>query len=69
MDTQKAFTLPRLAYSLAECEALTGLSRSTLYRLQARGELKTVKIGGSRLVPARDLERLCTAAVGLKELA
>lgn len=62
MDTHKTFTLPRLAYSLAECEALTGLSRSTLYRLQARGELKTVKIGGSRLVPAKDLERLCAAS-------
>lgn len=51
--------LKRLAYSLAETEAATGLSRTGLYRLIARGELQTVKRGGRRLVPAAELERLC----------
>jgi excisionase family DNA binding protein len=53
--------IPRLAYSLAEVEALSGLSRSTLYRLMASGELKTVQRGRRRLVPKAELERLCEA--------
>jgi len=50
---------PRFAYSLAESEALSGLSRSSLYRLIAAGKLKTVMQGRRRLVPAREIERLC----------
>lgn len=53
--------LPRLAYSLAESEALSGLSRSSLYRLIERGELQTVKRGGRRMVPSAEFERLCGA--------
>jgi hypothetical protein len=53
--------LPRLAYSLAECEALSGLSRSSLYRLMAVGRLKTIVRGRRRLVPARELERMLEA--------
>lgn len=53
--------LARLTYSLAEVEAATGLSRTGLYRLMARGELHTVKRGGRRLVPRGELERLCNA--------
>lgn len=51
-------TFPRLAYSLAESEALIGLSRSSLYRLIAAGKLKTIMRGRRRLVPARELERM-----------
>lgn len=51
-------TFPRLAYSLAESEALSGLSRSSLYRLIAAGKLKTIVRGRRRLVPARELERM-----------
>lgn len=50
----------RLAYSLAESEALSGLSRSTLYRLIDAGKLRTVKRGQRRLVPSAELERLCS---------
>jgi excisionase family DNA binding protein len=52
-------SVQRLAYSLAEAEALSGLSRSTLYRLMAAGVLKTVHRGRRRLVPKEELERLC----------
>jgi excisionase family DNA binding protein len=55
-------SFPRLAYSLAESEALCGLSRSALYRLIASGQLKTVQLGRRRLVPRAELERLCTMA-------
>jgi excisionase family DNA binding protein len=51
--------LARFAYSLAESEALSGLSRSSLYRLIAAGELRTIKRGMRRLVPSTELERLC----------
>jgi excisionase family DNA binding protein len=51
--------VPRLTYSIAEAETLSGLSRSTLYRLIARGALKTVHRGRRRLVPKDELERLC----------
>ena len=51
--------LPRLAYSLAESEAVSGLSRSTLYRLIDAGKLRTVQRGRRRLVPSSELERLC----------
>ena len=64
MDNQIAYlsplALPRLAYSLAESEALSGLSRSSLYRLMAAGKLRTVKRGDRRLVPSAELARLCS---------
>lgn len=67
METQTASsTLPRLSYSLAETEAMCGLSRSSLYRLIAAGRLKTVHCGRRRLVPTRELSRLldCDPHVG-----
>lgn len=67
MDIQLAHTaepLQRLTYSMAEAEAATGLSRSTLYNLVAAGKLKTVQHGRRRLVPRSELERLCCADHG-----
>ena len=55
-------TIPRLGYSLAEVEIATGLSRASLYRLIARGELETIKRGRRRLVPVAQLEKLGGAA-------
>jgi excisionase family DNA binding protein len=57
----QSVTVPRLAYSLCEAELATGLSRATLYRLAARGQLQMIKAGGRRLVPSAELERLCRA--------
>jgi excisionase family DNA binding protein len=62
MDTsanQLMPTIPRLAYSIVESTIATGLSRSSLYRLIAAGALKTVQIGGRRLVPVAELKKLC----------
>jgi hypothetical protein len=50
---------PRLTYSIAESEVLTGLSRSSLYRLISTGSLRTVLCRGRRLVPSSELARLC----------
>lgn len=49
---------PRLAYSLAETSMQLGLSKATLYRLIARGELKAVRVGSRRLVEAEEIETL-----------
>ena len=58
MDTQ-AFSLPRFAFSIAESEVVSGLSRSSLYRLIAAGKLRTVQRGRRRLVPSAELQKLC----------
>jgi hypothetical protein len=54
-------SVPRLGYSLAEAELATGFSRSTLYRLMARGVLETKKVGKRRVVSPQALERLVEA--------
>lgn len=45
----------RLSYSVEEVISLTGLGRTTLYRLMAQGELISCKIGRRRLIRASDL--------------
>lgn len=57
MNTQ-AVSIPKLGWSFAEFEAASGLSRSTLYRMLAGGQLHTVKIRGRRIIPAWQAERL-----------
>jgi excisionase family DNA binding protein len=54
--------MPRAAYSLAEVESLTTLSRSSLYRLIAAGKIQTVLHGRRRLVSARELEKFLTVS-------
>jgi excisionase family DNA binding protein len=46
----------RQAYSIGEASALAGLSPSYVYLLMKRGLLRTVKIGGRRLVPREALD-------------
>jgi excisionase family DNA binding protein len=60
----RAVSLPRLTFSIAESEAISGLSRSSLYRLIAAGKLRTILCGRRRLVPSAELERLCGADPG-----
>jgi excisionase family DNA binding protein len=48
----------RTAFSLAEVSGLTGLSISGLYLLINRGELRSVRVGGRRLVRRDALEEL-----------
>jgi excisionase family DNA binding protein len=59
MDTLPSrIEFPRLTYSIAESEVLTGLSRATLYRRIAAGDLRTVQSGRRRLVPVSELTRI-----------
>lgn len=51
-------TVEKLAYTLSEASHALSLSRSSLYRMFAAGELKALKIRGRTLVPASEIERL-----------
>ncbi len=48
----------RACLSVGEAAALAGLSVSFLYVLMERGTLRSVKVGGRRLVPREALEEL-----------
>lgn len=48
----------RRAYHVDEAALVYGLSRSTLYKLMAIGKLRTVKVGGRRLIPVEAIEDL-----------
>lgn len=48
---------PKLFYSVDEACQATGIKRSLLYELLARGDIPSRKIGGRRLFPVAALER------------
>jgi excisionase family DNA binding protein len=48
----------RLVYSIQEAAQACGLSRATIYRLIAAGNLRTVKVGARRLIPVDSIETL-----------
>jgi len=48
----------RRAYLINEAVAAYRLSRSTIYNLMSAGKLRTVKVGGRRLIPVEALEAL-----------
>lgn len=47
-----------LAFSVTDAGRVVGLSRTSMWRLIASGELKTFKIGGRTLVAREDLQAL-----------
>ena len=47
----------RLAYSVAECAALIGVSPRQIYTLAHKAGLPTIRLGGRRLVRRADLEK------------
>jgi hypothetical protein len=59
----RSISVPKLGWSFAELEVASGLSRATLYRLLAAGQLATVKIRGRRLVPAWQAQALLDGKV------
>jgi len=50
--------VPRLAYSIREFAEAAGVSRAQIYVLLQRGEVRSVKLGGRRLIPASEADRL-----------
>ncbi len=51
------------AFHVKEASKIYGWSRSTLYKMMAAGTLRTVKIGGRRLIPRDELEALISGGV------
>ncbi|MFO1129150.1 MAG: helix-turn-helix domain-containing protein [Rhodospirillales bacterium] len=50
--------LPRRGYSILEFGEIIGVGRTKIYELIAAGELRTVKLGKRRIVPASEIDRL-----------
>ena len=50
--------MEQLLYTVSECCRLTGLGRTKFYELVRAGKIKTIIIGGRRLVPADEAKRL-----------
>ena len=48
----------RLAYRPNEVPAVLGVSRAAVYEMLKSGQLGSTKIGGKRLIPRREIERL-----------
>lgn len=58
MDTNynpAAGVAEKLAYRIPEAVAATGIGRSRLYELMRSGEIRSVTLGRTRLIPAEDL--------------
>ena len=54
--------VPRVLLRIPEFAAAAGISRAAVYNLLGTGELKSVKLGGSRRVPFSELQRLADGA-------
>lgn len=52
-----AFTSHRMSYSPSDAAKVIGVSRSTLFNLLARGDLKARKLGTRTLITSAELER------------
>jgi excisionase family DNA binding protein len=62
MQEHLVSTNDKRALRINEAAALYGLSRSSLYVLMARGSLRSVKLGGRRLIPRDAIESLIAGA-------
>jgi excisionase family DNA binding protein len=62
MSTHTAKASDKRAYAVKEAAELIGVSRSMLYLLMKNGALRTVKLGGRRLVPRDAIEALLAEA-------
>ena len=53
----------KLALRINDAVAISGLSRSTLYKLASLGKLRLTRVGGRTLILRADLEALLQAGV------
>ena len=58
----------RLLYRISEAADILGVSRSTLYRLIASGELLVIRVGSAPRIPAKVLERFVDQKVRSKRI-
>ncbi len=47
---------PAMLFAITEAATILGIGRTNVYALLKRGELRSVKIGGRRLIPRAALE-------------
>lgn len=57
-ETKTISASERIALRIRDASIVSGLSRSTLYELLKAGKIRTVKIGGRRLILRDSLEAL-----------
>lgn len=50
--------LPPLAYSVNDFCRAVGIGRTLTYSLISKGEIRTIRIAGRRLIPASEAQRL-----------
>ena len=53
----------KLALRIKEAVAVSGLSRSTIYKLVSEKKLRAVKVGGRRLIVREDLQALLHSGI------
>lgn len=52
------FLVERKTYSVPEVAKILGISRNSVYAAVARGDIKSVKIGGRLIIPKRVIDKL-----------
>jgi excisionase family DNA binding protein len=51
----------KLAYRISEASVAMGIGKTSIYELINRGELKTIKVAGRRLILKADIEAFLSA--------
>ena len=59
---QGQIEIPKAAFRVKEAAAVYGVSKTKLYELMGAGQLKSVMVGGRRLIPRTELDALITPA-------
>jgi excisionase family DNA binding protein len=62
-EIRRTRTEDKLALSIKEAAAVSGLSRSTIYNLLWTKDLRSTKVGARRLILRRDLEVLLNRGI------
>ena len=57
-DTERSDTYRPRAYSIEDAAREVGIGRTLMFDLVRRGEVRTVRFGRRRVVPALELDRL-----------
>lgn len=56
--------MEKKAFSIPECEAALGVSRTSIYELFKRGELRSYHVGRRRFVPREQVDEFISRRVG-----
>jgi excisionase family DNA binding protein len=58
---------PRILYPMSQAAYLLGIGRTELYTRLNRGELKSVKLGRLRMIPASELDAFAARLMELPD--